>query len=83
MFSPKSIGSRALCGIVKEAHEKGLKVAAHATELATVRQAVDAGVFGIENISSIEPGKRSSLLVIDGRPDKNIKDITNIVSLIK
>lgn len=43
LFSPLSIGKPALCGIVKEAHERGLQVAVHATELATVRQAVDAG----------------------------------------
>lgn len=43
LFNGLSIGKPALCGIVKAAHEKGLKVAVHATELATVRQAVDAG----------------------------------------
>lgn len=43
LFNALSIGKPALCGIVKAAHEKGLKVAVHATELATVRQAVDAG----------------------------------------
>lgn len=42
LFNALSIGKPALCGIVKAAHEKGLKVAVHATELATVRQAVDA-----------------------------------------
>lgn len=44
LFSPHSIGKKALNSIVEAAHERGLKVAAHATELATVRQAVDAGV---------------------------------------
>lgn len=43
LFNALSIGKPALCGIVKAAHEKGLKVAVHATELVTVRQAVDAG----------------------------------------
>lgn len=43
LFNTLSIGKPALCGIVKAAHEKGLKVAVHATEVATVRQAVDAG----------------------------------------
>ncbi len=43
LFGPLSIGKPALCAIVKQAHKKGLKVAAHATELATVRQAVEAG----------------------------------------
>lgn len=42
LFSPVSIGKAALTGIVKAAHERGLKVAVHATEIATVRQAVDA-----------------------------------------
>lgn len=42
LFSPHSIGRSALRGIVKAAHEKGLKTAVHATELATVRQAVEA-----------------------------------------
>lgn len=43
LFNPLSIGKPALRGIVKAAHEKRLKVAVHATEVATVRQAVDAG----------------------------------------
>ncbi len=43
LFSPHSIGKRALCSIVDAAHEKSLKVAVHATEIATVRQAVEAG----------------------------------------
>lgn len=43
LFNTLSIGKPALRGIVKAAHEKGLKVAVHATEVATVRQAVDAG----------------------------------------
>ena len=43
LFNALSIGKPALRGIVKAAHEKGLKVAVHATEIATVRQAVDAG----------------------------------------
>lgn len=42
LFNPLSIGKPALRGIVKAAHEKGLKVAVHTTEIATVRQAVDA-----------------------------------------
>lgn len=44
LFSPLSIGRAALREIAAAAHEKGLKVAAHATEVATVRQAVEAGV---------------------------------------
>ncbi len=43
LFNAHSIGKRALCSIVDAAHEKRLKVAVHATELATVRQAVEAG----------------------------------------
>lgn len=43
LFNSFSIGKAALRGIVKAAHEKGLKVAVHATELTTVQQAVDAG----------------------------------------
>lgn len=42
LFHPLSIGKHALQGIVKAAHEKNLKVAVHATEIATVRQAVEA-----------------------------------------
>ncbi len=42
LFNPLSIGKPALRGIVKAAHAKGLKVAVHATEVSTVRQAVDA-----------------------------------------
>ena len=43
LFNPLSVGKPALCGIVSAAHEKGLKAAVHATQIATVRQAVDAG----------------------------------------
>ena len=43
LFNRLSIGKTALRSIVKVAHEKGLKVAVHATEVATVHQAVDAG----------------------------------------
>lgn len=43
LFNTLSIGKAALKGIVKAAHEKNLKVAVHATELATVRQSVEAG----------------------------------------
>lgn len=44
LFNALSIGKPALRGIVHAAHEKGLRVAVHATELATVRQAAEAGV---------------------------------------
>lgn len=43
LFNTHSIGKRALCNVVEAAHEKGLKVAVHATEIATVLEAVDAG----------------------------------------
>lgn len=43
LFSAFSIGKPALSGIVRAAHEKGLKAAVHATEIATVRQAVECG----------------------------------------
>lgn len=43
LFSPHSIGKKALRSIVEAAHDKSLKVAVHATELETVRQAVEAG----------------------------------------
>lgn len=43
LFNAFSIGKPALCGIVKNAHERGLKVAVHATDITTVKQAVDAG----------------------------------------
>ena len=43
LFNTLSIGGPALRGIVRAAHERGLKVAVHATEVATVRQAVEAG----------------------------------------
>ena len=42
LFNPLSIGKLAVQGIVKAAHAKGLKVAVHATEVATVWQAVEA-----------------------------------------
>lgn len=43
LLSRFSIGLPALRGIVRAAHERGLRVAVHATEVATVRQAVEAG----------------------------------------
>ena len=42
LFTPRSIGPRALRGIVTAAHRRGLKVAVHATEIKTVQQAADA-----------------------------------------
>lgn len=42
LFNALSIGKPALCGIVREAHAQGLKVAVHATEITTVNQAIDA-----------------------------------------
>lgn len=42
LFNTFSVGKTALCGIVKVAHGKNLKVAVHTTEIATVKQAVDA-----------------------------------------
>lgn len=43
LFNTLSVGKTALRGIVKAAHEENRKVAVHATELATMKQAVDAG----------------------------------------
>lgn len=43
LFNTLSVGKLTLRSIVKAAHEKELKVAVHATEVATVRQAVDVG----------------------------------------
>ncbi len=43
LLNALSIGRPALRGIVGAAHARGLKVAVHATEIATVRQAVAAG----------------------------------------
>ena len=43
LFNPLSIGKPALSGIVKAAHEHNLKVVVHATQIATVKQAVLAG----------------------------------------
>lgn len=43
LFNPISVGKTALCGIVNQAHKKGMKVAVHATEITTYRQAVAAG----------------------------------------
>ena len=55
LFSPISIGTTALNGIVKAAHEKGLKVAVHATEVATVRQAVEANADILLHVPMKEP----------------------------
>lgn len=37
-----------------------------------------ADVFGIEELGSIKEGKRAGLILIEGRPDKNITDTTKI-----
>ena len=37
-----------------------------------------AKVFGIENLGTIEEGKKAALVLVEGRPDKNIKDTTKI-----
>lgn len=42
LFNTHSIGRKALSSIVEAAHERKLKVAVHATEVATAQQAVDA-----------------------------------------
>lgn len=55
LFNALSIGKPALCGIVKAAHKRGLKVAVHATEIATVRQAVDAGADILLHVPMKEP----------------------------
>lgn len=55
LFSPHSIGKTALNGIVKAAHEKGLKVAVHATEVTTVRQAVEANADILLHVPMKEP----------------------------
>lgn len=43
LFNPLSIGKMALKGIEKAAHERNLKVAVHAAEVSTYRQATEAG----------------------------------------
>lgn len=55
LFNALSIGKPALCGIVKAAHKRGLKVAVHATEIATVRQAVEAGADILLHVPMKEP----------------------------
>ena len=55
LFNTLSIGKPALRGIVKAAHERGLKVAVHATEVATVRQAVEAGADILLHVPMKEP----------------------------
>lgn len=37
-----------------------------------------ADVFDIENLGTIEEGKRAVLILVEGRPDKNITDTTKI-----
>lgn len=55
LFSPFSIGKSALRGIIKAAHDRDLKVAVHATELVTVRQAVEAGADVLLHVPMKEP----------------------------
>lgn len=55
LFSAHSIGKKALCSIVDAAHEKGMKVAVHATEVATAQQAVDAGADILLHVPMKEP----------------------------
>lgn len=55
LFNALSIGKPALCGIVKAAHKQGLKVAVHATELATAKQAVDADADILLHVPMKEP----------------------------
>ena len=43
LFNPLAVGKRTLSGIVDAAHEQNLKVVVHATSVATVKQAVEAG----------------------------------------
>lgn len=55
LFNALSIGKPALCGIVKAAHKRDLKVAVHATELSTVRQAVEAGADILLHVPMKDP----------------------------
>lgn len=55
LANANSIGQTALCGIVQAAHKKKLKVAVHATELAAVRQAVDADADILLHVPMKEP----------------------------
>lgn len=55
LFNAISIGKPALCGIVKAAHKRGLKVAVHATEIATVKQTVEAGADILLHVPMKEP----------------------------
>ena len=34
--------------------------------------------FGIDDLGMIAEGKRASFILIDGRPDENIKDLSKI-----
>lgn len=55
LFSLRLIGKKALCSIVDAAHEKGLKVAVHATEVATVQQAAEADADILLHVPMKEP----------------------------
>lgn len=55
LFNALSIGKPALCGIVKAAHKKGLKVVVHAIDTMTVRQSVDAGADILLHVPMKEP----------------------------
>lgn len=55
LLNAYSIGKPALCGIVKAAHKRELKVAVHATEITTVKQAVDAGADILLHVPMKDP----------------------------
>ena len=51
------------------------------TEVLTSATGRIAEEFGIEDFGVIKAGKRADLLLIEGRPDKTITDITKIIQL--
>lgn len=63
-----SVGKPALRGIVTAAHERSLRVAVHATEVATVQQAVEAGADILLHVPMKEtfPEKLAKTIAVQG-----------------
>ena len=63
--------------------ELELLVKAGMTPLQALKSAtgVSARLFGFTRVGAIEPGRYADLILIDGRPDERIEDISNLRSI--
>lgn len=70
----------------ENARELELMVAYGMKPLEALRSAtsINAGIFGIDqSVGRIKPGMLADLLIVEGDPSKNIKDLRNVKMVVK